>query len=209
MRLRPTSAQGADGKCQPEAAHVTIARNPQGPGVAPANFREPIRTNNQGALMECNRTSKPFDFHDRRRALSTMLIGAGVTLLLTACGGSTPTEPAQPITVTRTSIVTQTVSVPATTSAAAASAPASPSASAPSVAAEITVPNGVGLNYQQAQDLWRAAGLHVAPAHDATGANRLPVIDSNWVVLSQDLKPGTKVPAGSIITATVKKYTDQ
>ena len=70
------------------------------------------------------------------------------------------------------------------------------------------MPDGVGLNYQEAQDRWRAAGLHVAPAVDATGANRLPVLDSNWVVLAQDLKPGTKVPADSFITATVKKYTD-
>jgi hypothetical protein len=70
------------------------------------------------------------------------------------------------------------------------------------------VPNGVGLDYQSAQDLWRAAGLHVAPAIDATGAHRLPVIDSNWVVLSQDLKAGKKVAAGSLITAKVKKYSD-
>jgi hypothetical protein len=64
------------------------------------------------------------------------------------------------------------------------------------------------MNYQAAQDLWRAAGLHVAPATDATGANRVPIIDSNWVVLSQDLKAGSMVAAGSFITATVKKYTD-
>ncbi|GAA0797916.1 hypothetical protein Sya03_59000 [Spirilliplanes yamanashiensis] len=38
------------------------------------------------------------------------------------------------------------------------------------------------------QDLWRAAGLHVAPAKDANGANRTPVIDANWIVVSQDPK---------------------
>jgi PASTA domain-containing protein len=74
--------------------------------------------------------------------------------------------------------------------------------------AKVKVPNGVGLDYQSAQDLWRAAGLHVAPAVDATGAHRLPVMDSNWVVVSQDLKVGTKVAADSFITATVKKYSD-
>jgi hypothetical protein len=74
---------------------------------------------------------------------------------------------------------------------------------------QIIVPSGIGKNYQEAQDLWRAAGLHVLPATDATGANRIPVIDSNWVVVDQDLKPGTKVDAGSFITATVKKYTDK
>jgi beta-lactam-binding protein with PASTA domain len=70
------------------------------------------------------------------------------------------------------------------------------------------VPDGVGMNYQQAQDLWRAAGLFVAPANDATGANRLPVLDSNWVVISQDPKPGDRMPADGMITATVKKYSD-
>jgi hypothetical protein len=87
-------------------------------------------------------------------------------------------------------------------------APPPAAATTPPAAAEIAVPNGVGLNYQAAQDLWRAAGLHVMPAHDATGADRLPIIDSNWVVVAQDLKAGTHVPADSLITATVKKYTD-
>ena len=72
----------------------------------------------------------------------------------------------------------------------------------------IVVPNGVGLDYQSAQDIWRAAGLHVAPAIDALGAHRLPVIDSNWVVLSQDPEAGAVVQRDSFITATVKKYTD-
>jgi len=70
------------------------------------------------------------------------------------------------------------------------------------------VPNGVGLDYQSAQDRWRAAGLIVAPAKDATGENRIPVIDANWVVVSQDPRAGTTVDAGSVITATVKKDSD-
>jgi beta-lactam-binding protein with PASTA domain len=75
-------------------------------------------------------------------------------------------------------------------------------------AQRIVVPNGVGMNYQDAQDLWRGAGLHVAPAVDALGAHRLPIIDSNWVVLRQSPAAGTTVDTGTFITATVKKYTD-
>ncbi|TAK70742.1 MAG: hypothetical protein EPO13_02440 [Actinomycetota bacterium] len=56
------------------------------------------------------------------------------------------------------------------------------------------------MNYQAAQDIWRAAGLHVLPANDATGANRLPLIDSNWVVLAQEPAAGTKVETDSTIT---------
>jgi hypothetical protein len=75
-------------------------------------------------------------------------------------------------------------------------------------ASKVSVPDGVGMNYQEAQDAWRAAGLHVAPAEDATGANRIPVLDRNWVVVAQDLEPGSKVAADSFITATIKKFTD-
>jgi hypothetical protein len=53
------------------------------------------------------------------------------------------------------------------------------------------------------------AGLHVLPAKDATGANRLSVIDSNWVVVSQSPKADATVEVGPFITATVKKDTDE
>ncbi|MBC9820525.1 hypothetical protein [Terrabacter sp. MAHUQ-38] len=39
-------------------------------------------------------------------------------------------------------------------------------------------------------------------------ANRIPVLDANWVVLGQDLKAGSKVAGNSFITATIKKYSD-
>jgi hypothetical protein len=124
--------------------------------------------------------------------------------MLVGCGNA-PAQPARP-----------EVSTPApTTEGGSASTPAGtpeqPTAGAspaPPANATIVVPDGVGKDYQTAQDIWRAAGLHVAPAHDATGANRLPVIDSNWVVLAQDPKAGTRVDKGSFIKATVKKYTD-
>jgi hypothetical protein len=118
----------------------------------------------------------------------------------------TQTAPAPaPETVTQTVQATVTVAAPEKKPAPAADSSANQAAKP---ASKITVPDGVGMNYQDAQDLWRAAGLVVAPAEDATGANRLPVLDSNWVVLAQDLKAGSKVPADSMITATVKKYTD-
>lgn len=110
----------------------------------------------------------------------------------------TPPPVAQTVTQTVRETVTSTAPEPAVTSAAAA----------PKAAGKITVPDGVGMNYQEAQDSWRASGLHVAPAKDATGANRLPVLDSNWIVLSQDLEPGSKVAIDSFITATIKKKTD-
>lgn len=123
---------------------------------------------------------------------------------LAGCGSKTGTDAGQPaptVTVTTTQTTRTAQSPTATEPARTASAGAA-------TATTVATPNGVGMNYQAAQDAWRAAGLHVSPAVDATGAKRLPVIDSNWVVLSQDPPAGTRVAAGSFIVATVKKYTD-
>lgn len=141
---------------------------------------------------------------DGRRVSTTLVSVVALCFLHAGCGSAPPTVPSAPVTVTATQKVTETVRISSITSPTPVAD--TPTASAP--APRITVPNGVGMNYQAAQDLWRSAGLHVSPAIDATGANRLPVVDSNWVVLAQDLKAGSKVSADSFITATVKKYTD-
>lgn len=119
-----------------------------------------------------------------KRTVSLLATFTFVALTISACGDATPP------------VVTVTASAPVATTPAAAPG-------------QIVVPDGVGMNYQSAQDAWRAAGLHVAPATDGTGAHRLPIIDSNWVVVAQDPKAGSKVPKDAFITATVKKYTDQ
>jgi len=132
-----------------------------------------------------------------------------VTAMCAACGGSA--TPAVTVTAAATTVTASPIETPMPASSSADAVESTPAAAetTPAVeAANIKVPNGVGKDYQSAQDLWRAAGLHVAPATDATGAHRLPVIDSNWVVLSQDLKAGSTVPADTFITATVKKYSD-
>ncbi|MBI1377787.1 MAG: PASTA domain-containing protein [Frankiales bacterium] len=141
-----------------------------------------------------------------RRTVRLIALAFVISSVTAACGGTA--SPAVTVTQTTTAAaVTPESSAPAPVSSSPETATSKPAETA--AADTITVPNGVGMDYQSAQDLWRAAGLHVAPATDATGANRLPIIDSNWVVLAQDLKPGSKVPADSFITATVKKYTDK
>jgi beta-lactam-binding protein with PASTA domain len=130
-------------------------------------------------------------------AYSTRSIRAGVVagvacLALAGCGGTESPPP-------------QDTPVPPTVHSEAV---ASPTPTTHAAAAKIKAPDGVGLDYQAAQDLWRAAGLHVAPATDATGAHRLPLIDRNWTVVAQDPKAGATIAAGSFITATVKKDTD-
>ena len=118
---------------------------------------------------------------------------------------------AKPVPTVTVSTTLAPSPVPTVTVTETVTPAASPSATKPaptSKPTKIKVPNGVGLDYQEAQDLWRAAGLVVLPGTDATGANRIPILDRNWVVLEQDLKPGTTVDDGSSITATIKKFTD-
>ncbi|NMO53962.1 PASTA domain-containing protein [Actinoplanes sp. TBRC 11911] len=127
------------------------------------------------------------------RARASAALMAGGLLAFTGCTSpdTAPAPAPAPTTVSATS-----------RSATPAETEASPKA------ARIKVPDGVGLDYQSAQDLWRAAGLHVAPATDATGAHRIPVLDRNWVVVAQSPKAGATVDDGSFVTATVKKSTD-
>lgn len=127
------------------------------------------------------------------------LFAAAAAFALVGCGGA-PTA-----TVTVTETATATVDAPASSQASTASA----DDVVPSPDADIVVvADMVGQNYQDAQDIWRASGLVVVPAEDATGANRLPFVDSNWYVVAQSPAGGSEVPPGSSIQATVKKYTD-
>lgn len=127
-----------------------------------------------------------------------LLIGAAVFALV-GCGGT----PAATVTVTETA--TATAEAPASNQLTPEPADEVVPAPEPDI---VVVTDMVGQNYQDAQDVWRASGLVVIPAEDATGANRLPFVDSNWYVVAQSPAGGSEVAPGSSIQATVKKYTD-
>ena len=131
------------------------------------------------------------------RVLSLFIATSAFALV--GCGGT----PAATVTVTETATAAVTVPAPSTQ----APEPADDVVPAPEPDI-VVVADMVGQNYQDAQDIWRASGLVVIPAEDATGANRLPFVDSNWYVVAQSPAGGTEVPPGSSIQATVKKYTD-
>ena len=125
---------------------------------------------------------------------------------LAACGGSSPSRATVTVTAPATSTAaTVTATAPATSTAGTVTAPA-PGTTTDST---VTVIDAVGKNYETAQGIWRGEGLHVFPATDALGLGRIPIIDSNWFVVDQDPKGGTRVSRGSFITATVKKYSDK
>lgn len=53
------------------------------------------------------------------------------------------------------------------------------------------LPDLVGQNLQAAQDEAQAAGFYALDDQDASGQNRLQVLDRNWIVCSQEPAPGT------------------
>jgi beta-lactam-binding protein with PASTA domain len=70
------------------------------------------------------------------------------------------------------------------------------------------IPNVVGVNHQLAQDTMQAAGFYNLSEEDATGQGRMLVVDRNWVVVSQEPKPGTKAPLDVTVILRSKKLTD-
>lgn len=80
-----------------------------------------------------------------------------------------------------------------------------PTAPAPAVAPSVAVmPNVVCMNLQEAQDLIQTTGVFFSRSHDATGQGRSQVMDSNWVVVSQNLAPGTPFAEGDADLGVVK-----
>ena len=134
-----------------------------------------------------------------------LVIISAISQLASSGDNSATPAPTVTVTVTEKAVAKPSPAVTVTKTASSGSASKSPNSGSSPV---IEVPNAVGMNYQTAQDLWRHAGLIVMPANDALGLDRIPVIDSNWIVVSQKPVGGSRVRSDSTITATVRKFTD-
>ena len=67
-----------------------------------------------------------------------------------------------------------------------------------------TLPDLVGKDLQAAQDEAQAAGFYALDDQDASGQNRLQVLDRNWVVCSQEPAAGTHPTDTPVILYAVK-----
>jgi beta-lactam-binding protein with PASTA domain len=73
------------------------------------------------------------------------------------------------------------------------------------------MPNLVGTNLQEAQDRIQTLtsnAIFVTTSHDETGAGRQQVLDRNWKVCSQNVKPGQKIIASTQIDFGAVKTTE-
>jgi PASTA domain-containing protein len=121
--------------------------------------------------------------------------GADDTPVAAAAPGA-PATRAQTATVTVVEPPVTTEPAPAVTPRVATGALAIP---------EGTVPDVVGMNQQEAQDLLRGDGFLNLHETDASGLGRLLVMDRNWVVVSQSVAAGSTVSLTTSITLSAVK----
>jgi hypothetical protein len=68
------------------------------------------------------------------------------------------------------------------------------------------MPDVVGLNLQQAQDLIQSSGnVFSSSSYDCTGAGRSQIVDSNWIVVRQSPSPGSSIESTKPNLGAVKK----
>ncbi|MGW0805836.1 PASTA domain-containing protein [Nonomuraea sp. NPDC002799] len=129
--------------------------------------------------------------------LNRFALSAVAAVCLTACGsGTSPAAPVETVTAT-------VQATPTTTDSLAGTAPPQPSVT--SAAKKKKLPDVVGMNLQEGQDTLQAAGFYVLNDKDATGQNRLQVLDRNWVVTRQAPAAGQLVSTDTLITLYAEK----
>jgi hypothetical protein len=143
-------------------------------------------------------------------ALVVLLIGVAIGAAGSDQGNPADTQAAEvaPGTEATTTAPPQTTLAPTTvapetTTAPTTTVPAPPSP-APAAAPVSLMPSVVCMNLQAAQDLIQTTGVFFSRSFDATGAGRAQVVDSNWVVVSQDPAPGTPITEGQANLGAVK-----
>jgi hypothetical protein len=96
-----------------------------------------------------------------------------------------------------TSVAPATTRAPATTTTTRP--PTTTTAKPPSL-----MPSVVGLSLQDAQNLIQTKGVFYSRSFDCTGAGRSQIVDSNWVVVVQNIAPGTPFGEGDANLGVVK-----
>jgi hypothetical protein len=119
---------------------------------------------------------------------------------------TTTTTKKESSTTTKPSVTTEapTTSVaPVTTSAPATTTTTRPPTTTTAKASPL-MPSVVGMSLQDAQDLIQTTGVFFSRSYDCTGAGRSQIVDSNWVVVVQNLAPGTPFGEGQADLGVVK-----
>jgi hypothetical protein len=95
---------------------------------------------------------------------------------------------------------------PEATAPAATAPPATapPPTAPPATAPAALMPDVVCMDLQAAQNEIQRAGVFFSGSHDATGQDRMQLIDSNWQVVAQTPSPGTPIGENDAVLDVVK-----
>ena len=66
------------------------------------------------------------------------------------------------------------------------------------------MPDVLCLSLQEAQDLIQDQGVFYSQSEDASGKGRKQLVDSNWIVVEQNLEPGTPFSEGDAVLGVIK-----
>ncbi|MGK5112056.1 MULTISPECIES: hypothetical protein [unclassified Geodermatophilus] len=128
---------------------------------------------------------------------AALVVGIGIG---NAGAGAGEAEPAEAAAATSSSSTaaesTSAAPAPTTTVPPAAVVPPTTPPPAPTTPAEVVVdfamPDLVGVDLQTAQNTVQTNGVFLSRSHDLLGS-RNQVLDSNWVVCTQNIAPGQRV----------------
>ena len=149
-----------------------------------------------------------------RRRWPWIVGGATAALLIIGAvtgAGEDPAASSAPATTAAPAVAAVPAPAPAPAPApTAAPAPAPAAAPAAGPAEDVaagTMPDVVCLDLQAAQDTIQAeTGLFFSDSHDATGQDRMQVMDRNWLVVGQQPAAGTALGGDDIPVLDVVKY---
>ena len=112
----------------------------------------------------------------------------------TSTAASTSSTPSPAAVAPTTTPAPVTVTVTQTPAPVTSSAPAPATTTTPVV--DFTMPDLVGLDLQTAQNTIQGNGVFLSRSHDLLGM-RNQVLDSNWVVCTQNIPAGQQVTGGA------------
>ena len=131
-----------------------------------------------------------------------LLVGLVLGITVTACSSDKASSPTTAAVTTVAGVAV--TAVPAdTTAPIPAESSADPAAPATQPDSKL-MPDVVCLDLQAAQDVIQNHGVFFSKSVDASGEDRMQIVDSNWIVVSQTPAAGTPVGEAEAILSVVK-----
>jgi hypothetical protein len=145
--------------------------------------------------------------------LTAAIAVLGCAGVLTSCSSSTDSAEVSAPVETDVPQTTETSAEPVTTVASAEETTTVPASTESTTELNIAggndpedslMPDVVCMNLQEAQDEIQDHGVFFSRSVDASGQDRMQIMDSNWIVVDQTPAPGAEIGEGDAVLSVVK-----